>query len=216
MKQSEKTEITKRKILEAAEIEFAQNGLSATKVDDIAKRAGVNKQLIYAHYFSKENLYSTILGIVYDHLGEYEEVLLASTYEGIETIRTIILQYFDFLKKNQNFVRLVLWENLNNVAHLGNVKTRLFVGVENILKDGMDKGMISRELDVEQLAYSFNVFCFSAFSNINTISRLTKRNMSSDEELGKRAEHVADVLSKYIIYANEEAGIKTEYCISPD
>ena len=210
MKQSEKTEITKRKILEAAEIEFAQNGLAATKVDDIAKRAGVNKQLIYAHYVSKENLYSTILGIVYDHLGEYEEILIKNKYEGIDTIRTIILQYFDFLKNNQTFVRLVLWENLNNVAHLGNVKTQLFVGVENIIRDGMEKGLISKELDVEQLAYSFNVFCFSAFSNVNTISRLTNKNMSSDEELTKRAEHVADVLTKYVIYANEKVGIKTE------
>ena len=210
MKQSEKTEITKRKILEAAEIEFAQNGLAATKVDDIAKRAGVNKQLIYAHYVSKENLYSTILGIVYDHLGEYEEILVKNKYEGIDTIRTIILQYFDFLKNNQTFVRLVLWENLNNVAHLGNVKTQLFVGVENIIRDGMEKGLISKELDVEQLAYSFNVFCFSAFSNVNTISRLTNKNMSSDEELTKRAEHVADVLTKYVIYANEKVGIKTE------
>ena len=210
MKQSEKTEITKRKILEAAEIEFAQNGLAATKVDDIAKRAGVNKQLIYAHYVSKEHLYSTILGIVYDHLGEYEEILIKNKYEGIDTIRTIILQYFDFLKNNQTFVRLVLWENLNNVAHLGNVKTQLFVGVENIIRDGMEKGLISKELDVEQLAYSFNVFCFSAFSNVNTISRLTNKNMSSDEELTKRAEHVADVLTKYVIYANEKVGIKTE------
>lgn len=210
MKQSEKTEITKRKILEAAELEFAENGLSATKVDDIAKRAGVNKQLIYAHYVSKENLYSTILGVVYDHLGEYEEILLKSKYEGIDTIRTIILQYFDFLKNNQTFVRLVLWENLNNVAHLGNVKTRLFAGVENILRDGMEKGLISKELDVEQLAYSFNVFCFSAFSNVNTISRLTNKNMSSDAELTKRAEHVAEILTNYIIYANEKAGIAME------
>jgi len=209
MKQSEKTEITKRKILEAAEVEFAENGLAATKVDNIAKRSGVNKQLIYAHYTSKENLYSTILGVVYDHLGEYERVLMESTYDGIETIRTIILQYFDFLKKNQTFVRLVLWENLNNVAHLGNVKTQLFAGVEKIIRDGMDKGMISKELDVEQLAYSFNVFCFSAFSNINTISKLTNKDMSSEYELNKRAEHIADVLTKYVLYANEKANIDT-------
>lgn len=209
MKQSEKTEITKRKILEAAEVEFAENGLAATKVDNIAKRSGVNKQLIYAHYTSKENLYSTILGVVYDHLGEYERVLMESTYDGIETIRTIILQYFDFLKKNQTFVRLVLWENLNNVAHLGNVKTQLFAGVEKIIRDGMDKGMISKELDLEQLAYSFNVFCFSAFSNINTISKLTNKDMSSEYELTKRAEHIADVLTKYVLYANEKANIDT-------
>ena len=92
---------------------------------------------------------------------------------------------------------------------MGNVKTQLFAGVEKIIRDGMDKGMISKELDVEQLAYSFNVFCFSAFSNINTISKLTNKDMSSEYELAKRAEHIADVLTKYVLYANEKANIDT-------
>ena len=61
MEQSKKSAITRKKILKAAEEEFSANGLSAARVDSIAHRAGVNKQLIYAHFSSKENLYSVIL-----------------------------------------------------------------------------------------------------------------------------------------------------------
>lgn len=203
MLQSEKTEITKRKILAAAEAEFSANGLAATKVDDIARRAGVNKQLIYAHYTSKENLYSTILEVVYGRYAEYEKVLFESEYEGIETVHNVILKYFDFLTKNRSFVRLVLWENLNNASYMDKVDVQLFAGIENLLRDGIRKGMISKSLDVEQIIHSFNVFCFSAFSNIHTISKLTNRNLDTEEELQKRAEHIADVLTKYIASADK-------------
>ncbi|MBR3848643.1 MAG: TetR/AcrR family transcriptional regulator [Oscillospiraceae bacterium] len=203
MLQSEKTEITKRKILAAAEAEFSANGFAATKVDDIARRAGVNKQLIYAHYASKENLYSTILALVYGHYAEYETVLFESEYEGIETLHNVILQYFDFLTKNRSFVNLVLWENLNNASYMDKVDIQLFAGIKKLLCDGIKKGMISEKLDVEQVAHSFNVFCFSAFSNIHTISRLTHKNLDTEDELKKRAEHIADVLTKYIANADK-------------
>ena len=199
MKQSEKTEITKKKILAAAEQEFSEKGFSAAKVDDIASRAGVNKQLIYAHYISKDNLYATVLGIVYGRLAEYENTLMQSRFEGIETIRSIIINYFDFLMKNRSFVRLVLWENLNNVSHMGNVETKLFSGVEKLIREGIEQGIINKSVDVEQLSYSFNMFCFSAFSNVNTISKLINKDLSTEEELKKRAEHIADVLTKYIL-----------------
>ena len=49
-------EITKQKILAAAEALFAKKGLSATSVDEIAKRAKVNKALLYYYFKSKEEL----------------------------------------------------------------------------------------------------------------------------------------------------------------
>ncbi|MFL6837431.1 MAG: TetR/AcrR family transcriptional regulator, partial [Bradyrhizobium sp.] len=45
---------TRRKLLTAARREFAQNGLAGARVDEIAARAGVNKQLVY-HYFGDKD-----------------------------------------------------------------------------------------------------------------------------------------------------------------
>jgi AcrR family transcriptional regulator len=49
-------EITKQKILAAAEALFAKKGLSATSVDEISRHANVNKALIYYYFKSKEEL----------------------------------------------------------------------------------------------------------------------------------------------------------------
>ena len=199
MEQSKKSAITREKILKAAEEEFSANGLSAARVDAIARRAGVNKQLIYAHFSSKENLYSVILESVYARLGEYEKNLVYEEFKGEDTVRKIILDYFDFLLSNPSFVRLMLWENLNNAQCVGDVRANLFSGTRNILCKGIEKGVIREDLDVEQTAMSFNLFCFSAFSNIHTISKLLKKDLNTKEELQKRAHHIADVLNHYTI-----------------
>ena len=199
MEQSKKSAITKKKILEAAEYEFAANGLGASRVDSIAKLSGVNKQLIYAHFVNKENLYSVTLARVYARLYEYEQKLLNMKFEGVATVREIVLDYFDFLLNNPSFVRLMLWENLNNANCVGDVRTDLFKGIQDLLYKGIEKGILRDDLDVEQTAMSFNLFCFSAFSNIHTVSKLLKKNLNTKKELKKRSEHIADVLTKYTL-----------------
>ena len=199
MEQSKKSAITRQKILDSAEAEFAQNGLAAARVDAIAKNAGVNKQLIYAHFQSKENLYSVILSEVYIRLSEYEKVLSESSFTGMETIRMIVMEYFKFLMDNPSFVRLMLWENLNGAAYVGDVKISLFAGAEKLLKQGVENGFLRKDLDIEQTAMSLNMFCFSAFSNIHTMSKLLGKELSIQAELEKRADHIYEVLVKYIL-----------------
>ena len=53
-----------RRILEAAEELFAAQGYAKTTVEEIARRAGVSKGLVYDHYDSKEEL----LRAVWSHL----------------------------------------------------------------------------------------------------------------------------------------------------
>ena len=199
MEQSKKSAITRKKILKAAEEEFASFGLNAARVDSIAKNAGVNKQLIYAHFVNKENLYSVILEKVYARLGEYEQNLVYSEFKGVETVKKIVLDYFDFLLENPNFVRLMLWENLNNAQYVSEIRTNLFSGTRNLLCKGIEMGVVRSDLDIEQTAMSFNLFCFSAFSNVHTISKLLKKDLYTKEELKKRAEHIADILTDYTI-----------------
>ena len=97
MEQKKKTEITKKKILMAAETEFAALGLAAARIDSIAKSAGINKQMIYAHFKSKDGLYSAVLEKVYSRLSEYQKAISDFEFEGIETIRKVITEYFRFL-----------------------------------------------------------------------------------------------------------------------
>jgi len=187
------------KILDSAEIEFSKKGFAAARVDEIAKNAGINKQMIYAHYKSKENLYKIILQRVYERNAECEEEISNIEFTGIDTIRFIILEYFNFLIKNPSFVRLILWENLNSAKYIDNIHSAIFGGAEKMLKIGVDTGIFRKDLDIDQTVLSLNMFCFSSFSNIYTVSKLLKKDLSTEAELTKRAEHIADVITKYIV-----------------
>jgi TetR/AcrR family transcriptional regulator, mexJK operon transcriptional repressor len=49
-------------ILEAAAVVFCEQGYGATSVDAIAKRAGVSKATLYAHFNSKDELFAAVVG----------------------------------------------------------------------------------------------------------------------------------------------------------
>lgn len=54
-------DLTKRLILDAAEMEFALHGLKGARTDQIASRAGVAPRMIYYYFESKEGLYQAVL-----------------------------------------------------------------------------------------------------------------------------------------------------------
>jgi AcrR family transcriptional regulator len=56
------------KILEAARHEFSEFGLEGSRVDGIAKRAGVNKAMIYYHFKSKDELYFEVIRTFFGHV----------------------------------------------------------------------------------------------------------------------------------------------------
>ena len=52
---------TQQRIIDAAADEFAAHGIAGARVDEIAKRAGVNKRMLYYYFESKEGLFREIL-----------------------------------------------------------------------------------------------------------------------------------------------------------
>src|SRR5215468_5480103 len=61
-------EKTRAAILKAALEEFSQEGVSGARTDEIARRAGVNKALLYYYFNDKEGLYAAALEDVFSGL----------------------------------------------------------------------------------------------------------------------------------------------------
>ena len=56
-----RAEVTKAKILDAAQLLFTELGFENTQLDEVAARAGCSRGGIYAHYESKEDLFLALL-----------------------------------------------------------------------------------------------------------------------------------------------------------
>src|SRR5215470_15636143 len=73
-------EKTRAAILKAALEEFSQEGVSGARTDEIARRAGVNKALLYYYFNDKEGLYAAVLDEVFAGLSERVQSALAETH----------------------------------------------------------------------------------------------------------------------------------------
>ena len=203
MTQIEKSELTKNKILAAAEGEFSEKGIWGARIDAIAESAGVNKRMIYEHYGNKESLYKTVLERVYARLAEYENENYTVDLPPDEAIKNIVDVSFRFLESNPTFVRILMWENLNNAKYLesssaSQIKNPTISYIRAQLKRGKEMGIFSKNVDEEQMVISLLNFEFSYFSNIHTLSGVLKTNLSDSSEIRKRSSFVSEMLIKYL------------------
>ena len=61
-----RTTDTPTAILEAAVLEFSEHGFSGTRMESIARRAGVNKALVFYYFNSKAELFDAVLERYYE------------------------------------------------------------------------------------------------------------------------------------------------------
>ena len=92
-------------LLDAAEIEFGEKGLAGARVEAIAARAGLNKQLISYYFNGKQGLYDAILERWY------------ARERGFDTPGTtlveLVLRYFDAGQDGLHLQRMFLRETLD-------------------------------------------------------------------------------------------------------
>lgn len=77
-----------QEITEAAFDAFAEKGYSATKVADVAKRAGVSKGLMYLYFKTKEELFKAVI----------KSVVIRRVDRLIENVETTKLSSEDFIR----------------------------------------------------------------------------------------------------------------------
>ena len=99
-------ERTKRALLDAALTEFAAKGYDGARVNEIAERAGVNKQLISYYFGGKEGLYDTIVA----HWYELEATL---TEPGI-SLADLAVRYLEVGHDQPDLIRLFIRESLDS------------------------------------------------------------------------------------------------------
>jgi hypothetical protein len=74
----------------------------------------------------------------------------------------------------------------------------IFSALKKYFKLAQEKGQLGDNVDPGELVISLNMFCFSYFSNIYSMSCLLDKELWSNDEIARRAELVADILCNYI------------------
>lgn len=142
-------EATKARIFDAALAEFARHGVAGARVDRIAAEAKANKQLIYAYFGNKAELFSRILRKVMLDLA-------AAVPVDADDIEGWIDRVIDYHVEHPEVLRLLFWEGLE----YGSTELPDETGRRNhyrekiaVIQDGQDRGVITDAIPAGDLLF---------------------------------------------------------------
>ena len=146
-----------QEIADAAFAAFAENGYAATRIDDVAKRAGVSKGLTYLYYKTKEDLFKAVVRNVVVRRVDALLVTVATTELSSEDfIRGPLL---DFMKRVPGspiaiVIRLLISEGPRHPDlvdyYYDNVVARGLEAIRRFVERGVERGEFKREaLDLQ-------------------------------------------------------------------
>lgn len=191
---------TRELLLAAAREEFARRGLEGARVDDIARLAGVNKQLVYHHFGNKDDLYRAVIESVYAEIRSRERELDLTRLDPLEAMRRLIEFSFDYLAANRDFIALLTDENIHEARHVRQVAdmqamhSPLIELIGATLRRGQEQGLFREGVVPRQLYISIAGMAFFYFSNIHTLSAIFNADLSSAGEIAERRVHIVDLL----------------------
>ena len=135
-------ERSRARILSAAMKEFAQRGFAGARVDAIAKRARINKRMLYHYFGNKKELFeATILAIQADK----EQIIEA----GPQHVQDMLPYIYDNFGGKRDWMRMMQWEALtygNREVPSEKMRAKLFKpGLERVARCQQEDGLLRGE-----------------------------------------------------------------------
>jgi AcrR family transcriptional regulator len=106
---------TRDLILKAAEEVFAEKGYTGARVAEIAKRAGMDKRLIFYYFSTKQGLYANILGDFFERAEPVFDEFLRRRKDMAQKLdlARFLENTTEFIHANRNPVRILFREFLD-------------------------------------------------------------------------------------------------------
>lgn len=168
--QGDRSEQTRKKLLQSAIREFSNHGLAGARTDTIADSAGVNKALLYYYFKNKEGLYEAALEEVSAAVAERTSSALDARYSPGERLLRAVLTHFDRILTQHEFQQFMQQEMVRfrqgESDALPLIAKKVFKPMLLKLQETIAEGIKAGELceaDWLQVVYSMlgaNVFYF--------------------------------------------------------
>ena len=185
-------EQTRKRILEAATVEFARKGLGGARVDEIAARSKANKRMIYHYFGSKEQLFTAVLESAYLGIRSAEQTLHLDELAPEEAISTLVRFTWNYYLAHPEFLTLVNSENLHRAKHLKSSEAirrtsgQLVAMVKRILDRGVEAGIFRAGVDPVQLNITIAAIGYYYLTNRFTGSIVYERDFMAPDNLEAR------------------------------
>lgn len=196
-------EKTRAAILKSALEEFAHEGVTGARTDEIARRAGVNKALLYYYFKDKEGLYAAALEQVFT--GLHDRVMTVLNHDGLQP-REKLLKYveahFDYIASAPLYPRLAQREFMRSGKSLSPAASRIldhyikpiYTKIQALLQQGINTGDFRPVDPIQTMTSILGIIAFY-FISLPAQQAMYAGDPTSAERLASRRAAILDFVS---------------------
>lgn len=175
------------RIVAAARDEFARRGFAGARVEQIVRRAGVNKQLLFYYYHSKRGLFQAVLE---QSAYELERALAGLSLPAggpLDRLRQTLQAQFEFLSRHPQIVALLgqgsRWGSAAGGAGGGGGGSAFAPAIKRLvvlLAEGQGLGQVRDDLD-PHLTAAQALMLMVGYLNMESVIAASARPLGADE-----------------------------------
>ena len=171
-------ERTRQKIIEAAKEEFFEKGYNGTRIESIAKRAGVKKQLIYHYFNGKDDLMNQTMNLFISSLPTKNVTLPSDPVDIAEFRLKVNLEHL------KDFLRYTAWEAIEELPQDSNGEEARGKVLHSYNADMIKKqeaGLVPKDLDPALITLMMSSLTIYPFLYDNVTKMITGHTLEEPE-----------------------------------
>ena len=196
--------LAKENIIKAAITEFALKGLDGARVDEVARRSGVNKTLLYHHIGNKDRLFTAALEVTYQTIRERQRDFLARQMDPETGVRQLVHLLMSIWVEHPEYGKLLASENFHGGKHvkrsklIGEMYQQLVDTLKDLLQRGVEQGLFRPGIDAIDLYISISSLSAYYVAHQHTLNALFHIDVMKPRRLQQRENHIVDMILRYV------------------
>jgi TetR/AcrR family transcriptional regulator len=196
--------LSKEKIIQAAIAEFSLKGLDGARVDEVARRSGINKTLLYHHIGNKDRLFTASLETTYQTIRERQQGFLARHMDPETGVRQLVHLLMSIWVEHPEYGKLLASENFHGGKHvkrsklIGEMYQRLVDTLNDLLRRGVEQGIFRSGIDPIELYISISSLSAYYVAHQHTLNALFHIDVMEPRRLRQRENHIVDMIMRYV------------------
>jgi TetR/AcrR family transcriptional regulator len=196
--------LAKENIIKAAITEFALKGLDGARVDEVARRSGVNKTLLYHHIGNKDRLFTAALEAAYQTIRERQRDFLARQMDPETGVRQLAHLLMSIWVEHPEYGKLLASENFHGGKHvkrsklIGEMYQQLVDTLKDLLQRGVEQGLFRPGIDAIDLYISISSLSAYYVAHQHTLNALFHLDVMQPRRLQQRENHIVDMILRYV------------------
>jgi len=132
---------TRHSLLKAATAVFVEKGYAGARVDEIARRAGANKAMIYYHFGLKKDLYQTVLLDLFSGLLDEVAELGQAETDPLKRLAGLYAGLVKLFARQPALPRLMLREVMAGGRNMGSESAKALLAIKRFVATAVEQGV---------------------------------------------------------------------------